>query len=194
MRSCKDAKPYTVIGIIGVIGVIGIGSALSQREVPIAFLIPRLVVLDGGTRKSFSTLLGLNRNKLVVAQADLMFLRVNALSLIGLYKEVKYSLPITFIPPRFKRLTQSRQAVFKGVKTPTLQGQSLQEVQDSRRYNTILFAKQNSSISSVSCVPKPLQIRIQVLESASSRVQRSNTRQSYSILILESLYLFSECA
>ena len=57
----------------------------------------------------------------------------------------------------------------------------------------MLLLKQNSRISSVSCVPKPLQISIRGFWLARSLVWGSNTRFSHSELILESLYPLSGC-
>src|ERR1700724_41218 len=46
-----------------------------------------------------STLSGLNGNRLLTAKLALIFFGVNAIFLVGLYREVKYSLSIVFIPP-----------------------------------------------------------------------------------------------
>ena len=46
-----------------------------------------------------STLFGLNKKKLLAAKLALIFFSINALSLTGLYREVKYFLLIIFIPP-----------------------------------------------------------------------------------------------
>ena len=46
-----------------------------------------------------NTLSGLNRNKPLIAKLALIFLDINTLSLTGLYREVKYFLPIIFTPP-----------------------------------------------------------------------------------------------
>lgn len=54
---------------------------------------------------SLSTLSGLNGNKPLIAHIAVIFLFVKALSLAGLYREVKWSLPTIFIPPRYSRLT-----------------------------------------------------------------------------------------
>ena len=48
---------------------------------------------------SLSTLSGLSGNKPLAAHAAVMFLFVNALSLAGLYREVKCSLTTVFTPP-----------------------------------------------------------------------------------------------
>ncbi len=48
---------------------------------------------------SLSTLSGLNENKPLAAHAAVIFLFVEALSLAGLYREVKWSLPTVFIQP-----------------------------------------------------------------------------------------------
>ena len=85
--------------------------------------------------------------KPVAAQALVIFLFKNALSLAGPSRRVKCSLPTVFSPPRNSRSTSSRYAAFKGAKTPTSQGWSLWEVWDSRRHRRMLFSKQNSRIS-----------------------------------------------
>ena len=51
-----------------------------------------------------------------------MFLFVNAVSLAGLYRDVKCSLPTVFPPPRYSRSAWSRKAAFKRAKTPISQG------------------------------------------------------------------------
>jgi hypothetical protein len=55
--------------------------------------------LAGGAGILLSTLFRLNRNRPLVAKPALIFFGVNALSLIGLYRVVKCSLLIVFIPP-----------------------------------------------------------------------------------------------
>jgi len=71
---------------------------------------------------------------------------------------------------------------------------SLWEVWEGRRHKRILFSKQNSKISRVSCVPKPSQIKMRGLLLARSLVSGSNIRLSHSKLILESVYPESEYA
>ncbi|XTI94266.1 hypothetical protein V2W45_1252525, partial [Cenococcum geophilum] len=65
----------------------------------------RTVSLARGFYTPLSTLSRLNRNKPVTAHLAIIFLLVNALSYIGLYREVKCSLLTISIPPRFSRLT-----------------------------------------------------------------------------------------
>ena len=55
--------------------------------------------------RSVTTFFKLNRNKLVIAYLATIFLLVNALSRVGLYREVKYFLLTIFILPQFSRLT-----------------------------------------------------------------------------------------
>jgi len=50
-----------------------------------------------------STLSGSSGNGPVAAHAAVMFFLVNARSLAGLYREVKCSLPIVFVPVRSSR-------------------------------------------------------------------------------------------
>ena len=52
-----------------------------------------------------STLSRLNGNRPLIAKPALIFFGVNTLSLIGLYRVVKYSLLIIFIPPYLSQLT-----------------------------------------------------------------------------------------
>jgi len=59
----------------------------------------------GGVDILLSTLSGLNRNKPLAAKPALIFFGINALFLIGLYRKMKCSLPIVFIPPYSSQLT-----------------------------------------------------------------------------------------
>jgi hypothetical protein len=61
--------------------------------------------LAGGADILLSTLSGLNGNRPLIVKPALIFLGINALSLAGLYRAVKYSLSIVFIPPYSSRLT-----------------------------------------------------------------------------------------
>ncbi|XTI85095.1 hypothetical protein V2W45_1234166 [Cenococcum geophilum] len=63
------------------------------------------VSLARGFYTPLSTLSKLNGNKLVTAHLAIIFLLVNTLSRIGLYREVKYSLPTISTLLQFSRLT-----------------------------------------------------------------------------------------
>ena len=70
----------------------------------------------------------------------------------------------------------------------------VREVCEGRRHKRILFSKQNSKISRVSCVPKPSQSKTRGLSLARSLVSGSHVRLSHSKLILKSVYPESEYA
>ena len=84
--------------VIGVIGVTSISNISSYRQDPMITSLRTLTTI-GGFSISLSTLSRLNGNNLVTAYVDLMFLLVKALTLTGLYREVKCSLLIVSIPP-----------------------------------------------------------------------------------------------
>lgn len=156
MIFCSDASPCIVTGVTKVRGDRELswdcGTALTS--------FVTLMVNSGGGFGIFpSTLSGLEGNRPQAENPALMFLGVKALYLAWLYRNVKCSLPIVLAPTHSSRSASSRYAVFKGAKTATSQGYSLWEVWEGRRHNLMLFSRQCSSISSVSCVPNQLDSR-----------------------------------
>lgn len=101
---CNDVRASVITGVTGVIGVYGTWSCGPNTTLS-AF---GTVSLVGGFGVCRSTRSRLNGNKPVAAYPAAIFLLVNALSLAGLYKEVKCSLPTMSIPPRFSRSTSSQ--------------------------------------------------------------------------------------
>ena len=96
IRLCNDVRASTVTGVIGVIG----GCNTWSDGQDITLLIFRIIFLAKGFGVYRSTLSKLNRNKPVTAHPAIMFFLVDALSLVGLYKEVKYSLLAVSKTPR----------------------------------------------------------------------------------------------
>jgi len=91
---CNNVRASIITGVTGVIGICGTWSCGPDTTL-LAF---RTVSLVGGFGVYWSTRSGLNGNKPVAAYPAAIFLLVNALSLAGLYKEVKCSLPTMSIP------------------------------------------------------------------------------------------------
>jgi hypothetical protein len=87
-------KAFTDTGVIGVCG-----STSCQQDPTFASSAYGIAGLARGAGILLSTLSELNGNKLLAVKPALIFFGVNALSLAGLYREVKYSLPILFTPP-----------------------------------------------------------------------------------------------
>ena len=102
IRLCNNVRASVVTGVTGVYGTSSCG------QDPTTLSAFGTVSSAGGFNVSLSTLSGLNGNKPVAAHPAVMFLLVNALSLAGLYKEVKCSLPTISTPPQYSRLTSSR--------------------------------------------------------------------------------------
>lgn len=97
MNICSDVRASTDTGVVGVRGT------SSDRQDRIVTSSGSGIVRSGevgGFRISFRTLSGLSSPKLYLANPARMFLSVNTLSHKQLYSEVKYSLPILFIPAR----------------------------------------------------------------------------------------------
>jgi hypothetical protein len=110
-------------------GVTGVCGSTSCRQDPT--LTSSALRIAGSARGAgilLSTLSRLNGNKPHTAKPALIFFGVNALSLAELYREVKCSLPIVFIPPYSSRLTWSRYAALSRVNGAISQGWSLWEV------------------------------------------------------------------
>jgi hypothetical protein len=100
IRFCSDIKASADTGVTGVCG------SISCRQDPTLTLSALgMAGLAEGAGILLSTLSGLNRNKPYAIKPALIFFGVNALSLAGLYREVKFSLPIVFTPPCLSRLT-----------------------------------------------------------------------------------------
>jgi hypothetical protein len=100
IRFYSDIKDSADAGVTGVCG------STSCRQDP-TFTSSALGMAGsaGGAGILLSTLSGLNRNRPLAAKPALIFFGVNALSLAGLYRAVKCSLPIVFTPPCSSRLT-----------------------------------------------------------------------------------------
>jgi len=94
IRFCSAMKDSTNTGVIGVCG------STSYRQDPTFTSLTRGIASSAsGAGILLSTLSRLNGNKPLAAKPALIFFGVNALSLAGLYRAVKCSLPIVFIPP-----------------------------------------------------------------------------------------------
>jgi hypothetical protein len=100
IRFCSDIKASADTGVTGVCG------STSCRQDPT--FTSGMAGSAGGAGILLSTLSGFNGNRPLVAKPALIFFGVNALSLAGLYREVKCSLPIVFTPPYSSRLTWLR--------------------------------------------------------------------------------------
>ena len=99
IRLCNDLTASVVTGVIGVCSTSSCGQDLTSFG----------TVSSAGAFNIFrSTLSGLNGNNPLAAHPAVIFLLVNALSLAGLYREVKCSLLIVSKPPRHSRSTSSR--------------------------------------------------------------------------------------
>jgi hypothetical protein len=84
----------------------GIYSTSSCGQGPTSTLMAfRIVSLARGFGISLSTLPRLNSTNPLAAKPALIFLAINTLSLIGLYRKVKYYLLIISIPPYSSYLT-----------------------------------------------------------------------------------------
>lgn len=105
IRLCNNVRASDVTGVTGVIGVCSNWSC--EQDDTTTSLAFGIVSSTGGLGVYQSTLSGLNGNNPVAAHPAVMFLLVNALSLAGLYREVKCSLPI-ITPPRSSRSASSR--------------------------------------------------------------------------------------
>jgi hypothetical protein len=94
IRFCSDMKASIDTGVIGVYGF------MSCRQ-DLTFTLSALGMAGAvkGAGILLNTLSGLSGNRPLVAKPALIFFGVNALSLAGLYKEVKCSLPIVFTSP-----------------------------------------------------------------------------------------------
>jgi hypothetical protein len=89
--------------------IIDVYSSISCRQDPtLTSSALGMASSAGGAGILLSTLSGLNRNKPLIAKPALIFFGINALFLIGLYREVKCSLLIVFIPPYSSRSTWLR--------------------------------------------------------------------------------------
>ena len=94
IRFYSDIKDSADTGVTGVCG------STSCRQDPTSTSSALgMTGSAGGAGILLSTLSGLNGNRPLIAKPALIFLGVNALSLAGLYRAVKCSLPIAFTPP-----------------------------------------------------------------------------------------------
>jgi hypothetical protein len=95
-------RSYSDIRVSADTGVTGVCSSTSYRQDP-TFILSALGMAEsaGGVSILLSTLSRFNKNKLFITKPILIFFSVNIISLIRLYKEVKYFLSIIFISPRF---------------------------------------------------------------------------------------------
>ena len=101
---CNDVRAPIVTGVTGVIGICSTCSC-GQDTASLAFETVNSIRGFGVCR---STLSELNGNNSVAAHLTMIFLLINALSLAGLYREVKCSLSTVFKPPQYSRSTSSR--------------------------------------------------------------------------------------
>jgi hypothetical protein len=100
IRFYSNIKDFINTGIIGVCG------SMSCRQDPTSTLSAlKIAGLARGAGILLSTLFKLNGNRPLIVKPALIFLSINALSLAGLYRVVKYSLLIVFIPSYLSRLT-----------------------------------------------------------------------------------------
>lgn len=105
MRLCNDVRVSVVNGVTDVLDVCNTSSCGKDLTAILAFVI---IYSAGGFGVYRSTFSGLNGNRPFAAHSAVTFLLVNALSLAGLYREVKCSLPTVSKPPRYSRSTSSR--------------------------------------------------------------------------------------
>ena len=91
IRFCSNIKAFANIGVIGVCNSASCRYSLTFNlsAIEIVGTFIRVGIL-------LSTLSELNENKSLAAKPALIFLRVNALFLARLYKDVKCFLPIIF--------------------------------------------------------------------------------------------------
>lgn len=149
MMFCSDTNPCVVTGVTGVKG--DCTASWPFDVLPGTPSLTDIVNSSGGFGIPSRTLSGRNGNSPHAENPALMFLGVKALLLARLYRLVKCSLPIAFTPPLSSRSTSSRYADLSGPNTETSQGCVLWEVWEGSRHRMILFSRQNSRTSRVSC-------------------------------------------
>ena len=102
IRFCSDIKASADTGVTGVC------SSTSCRQGPtLTSLALGMAGLAEGAGILLSTLSGLNGNQPLAAKPALIFFGINALSHVGLYREVKCSLLIVFTPSYSSQSTWS---------------------------------------------------------------------------------------
>jgi hypothetical protein len=117
IRFCSDIKASTDTGVTGVCG-----STSCRQDPTFTSSAVGMAVSTRGAGILLSTLSRLSGNSPYVAKPALIFFGVNALALVGLYREVKCALPIVFTPPCSSRSTWSRYAALSGANATTSQG------------------------------------------------------------------------
>jgi hypothetical protein len=100
IRSYSNIKASADTSVIGVCG-----STTYRQDPTFTSLALRMASSTRAAGILLSTLSRLNGNKPLTAKPALIFFSVNALSLAGLYREVKCSLLIVFTPPCSSRST-----------------------------------------------------------------------------------------